>query len=158
MATNLERIQAMMEEIGPAMAEIEAVIQSEEKNWAIQFEDQSIIMLEWAERPDRIVLSSMLGIPSETMQLCCISGHKLTIPFTIKGKIMGLNSIPPSSIANTEITVSEEKKSTSVENKSIKTLYGDQTKADMLSAYMSRMNSFYANVKQVIDQKKTELN
>ena len=35
MATNLERIQAMMEEIGPAMAEIEAVIQSEDKNWAI---------------------------------------------------------------------------------------------------------------------------
>jgi len=56
MATNLERMQAMMEEIGPAMAEIEAVIQSEDKNWAIQFEDQSIIMLEWAERPDRIVL------------------------------------------------------------------------------------------------------
>ena len=69
MATNLERMQAMMEEIGPAMAEIEAVIQSEDKNWAIQFEDQSIIMLEWAEHPDRIVLSSMLGIPSETMQL-----------------------------------------------------------------------------------------
>jgi hypothetical protein len=69
MATNLERMQAMMEEIGPAMAEIEAVIQSEDKKWAIQFEDQSIIMLEWTERPDRIVLSSMLGIPSETMQL-----------------------------------------------------------------------------------------
>jgi hypothetical protein len=26
-------------------------------------------MLEWTEHPDRIVLSSMLGIPSETMQL-----------------------------------------------------------------------------------------
>jgi hypothetical protein len=62
-------MQAMMEEIGPAMAEIEAVIQSDDKKWAIQFEDQSIIMLEWTERPDRIVLSSMLGIPSETMQL-----------------------------------------------------------------------------------------
>lgn len=69
MATNVERMQVMMEEIGPAMAEIEAVIQSEEKNWAIQFEDQSIIMLEWAERPDRVVLSSMLGVPSEAMQL-----------------------------------------------------------------------------------------
>ena len=69
MATNLERMQAMMEEIGPDMAEIEAVIQSEDKNWAIQFEDQSIIMLEWAERPDRVILSSMLGIPSEAMQL-----------------------------------------------------------------------------------------
>ena len=69
MATNLERMQIMMEEIGPAMPEVEAVIQSEEKNWAIQFEDQSIVMLEWAESPDRVVLTAMLGIPSETMQL-----------------------------------------------------------------------------------------
>ena len=69
MATNLERMQIMMEEIGPAMSEIEAVIQSEEKNWAIQFEDQSIVMLEWAESPDRVVLTAMLGVPSETMQL-----------------------------------------------------------------------------------------
>ena len=52
---------------------------------------------------------------------------------------MGMNSIPPSLIAKTEITVSEEKKSTSIENKSIKTLYGDQTKADMLSAYVNRI-------------------
>ena len=69
MATNLERMQIMMEEIGPAMSEIEAVIQSEEKNWAIQFEDQSIVMLEWAENPDRIVLTAILGTPSESMQL-----------------------------------------------------------------------------------------
>ncbi len=69
MATNLERMQIMMEEIGPAMPEIEAVIQSEEKNWAIQFEDQSIVMLEWAENPDRVVLTAMLGVPSESMQL-----------------------------------------------------------------------------------------
>ncbi len=69
MASNLERIQIMMEEIGPEMPEIEAVIQSEEKNWAIQFEDQSIVMLEWTDRPDRIVLSAMLGTPAEKMQL-----------------------------------------------------------------------------------------
>jgi hypothetical protein len=69
MATNLERMQIMMEEIGPTMPEIEAVIQSEEKNWAIQFEDQSIVMLEWAENPDRVVLTAILGTPSESMQL-----------------------------------------------------------------------------------------
>ncbi len=69
MATNLERMQIMMEEIGPSMSEIEAVIQSEEKNWAIQFDDQSIVMLEWAESPDRIVLTAMLGSPTESMQL-----------------------------------------------------------------------------------------
>ncbi len=69
MARSLERIQIMMEEIGPSMPDIEAVIQSEEKNWAIQFEDQSIVMVEWADRPDRVVLSAMLGTPSEKMQL-----------------------------------------------------------------------------------------
>jgi hypothetical protein len=69
MATSLERMQIMMEEIGPAMPEIDAVIQSEEENWAIQFEDQSIITLEWALKPDRVVLSTILGIPSESMQL-----------------------------------------------------------------------------------------
>ena len=69
MATNLERMQIMMEEIGPSMPEIEAVIQSEEKNWAIQFDDQSIVMLEWTSKPDRIVLSAMLGTPAEKMQL-----------------------------------------------------------------------------------------
>ena len=69
MASNLERIQIMMEEIGPNMPEIEAVIQSEEKNWAIQFDDQSIVMVEWTDRPDRVVLSAMLGTPAEKMQL-----------------------------------------------------------------------------------------
>lgn len=69
MATNLQRMQIMMEEIGPVMPSIEAVIQSEEKNWAIQFDDQTIVMLEWAEKPDRVVLTAMLGTPSESMQL-----------------------------------------------------------------------------------------
>ena len=69
MASHLERMQIMMEEIGPSMPEIEAVIQNEEKNWAIQFEDQSIITLEWSEKPERVVLTSLLGIPSESMQL-----------------------------------------------------------------------------------------
>lgn len=69
MASNLERMQIMMEEIGPSMTEIEAVIQSEDKNWAIQFDDQAIVMLEWADQPDKVVLTTMLGTPSEAMQL-----------------------------------------------------------------------------------------
>jgi hypothetical protein len=69
MASNLERMQIMMEEIGPSMPEIEAVIQSEESNWAIQFDDQSIVMFEWAEQPERVVLTTLLGSPSESMQL-----------------------------------------------------------------------------------------
>ncbi len=69
MASNLERMQIMMEEIGPSMNEIEAVIQSEDKNWAIQFDDQAIVMLEWSDQPDKVVLTTMLGTPSEAMQL-----------------------------------------------------------------------------------------
>ncbi len=69
MATNLERMQIMMEEIGPSLADIESVIQSEDRNWAIQFSDQSIVMLEWVEDPDRVVLTSLLGVPSDSMQL-----------------------------------------------------------------------------------------
>ncbi len=69
MASSLERFQIMMEEIGPSMPEIEAVIQSEESNWAIQFENQTITTLEWSEKPDRVVLSSAMGIPSKSMQL-----------------------------------------------------------------------------------------
>ncbi len=69
MATHLERVQIMMQEIGPSVPEIEAVIQSEATNWAVQFDDGSIVLLEWAAKPDRIVLTTMLGKPSETMQL-----------------------------------------------------------------------------------------
>lgn len=69
MATNLERMQIMIEEIGPSVPDIQAVIQSEDTNWAIQFNDQSIVMLEWVNSPDRVVLTSMLGVPSESMQL-----------------------------------------------------------------------------------------
>ncbi len=68
MTNNLKRMQIMMEEIGPSLPEIEAVIQSEETNWAIQFDDQSIVMLEWAHKPDRVVLTAILGTPSESMQ------------------------------------------------------------------------------------------
>lgn len=69
MATNLERMQIMMEEIGPSLSDIQTVIQSEDRNWAVQFSDDSIVMLEWVEGPDRVVLTSLLGAPSESMQL-----------------------------------------------------------------------------------------
>ena len=66
---------------------------------------------------------------------------------------MGLNSvsyIPPS--AN-DIAITNNRKQLPVENKNIKNLYRYQSKADMLSVYMNRMNKFYASVKDVIDQK-----
>ena len=69
---------------------------------------------------------------------------------------MGLNSIPPNTnpISTTDIKAPDEKPPITAGNKNIKNLYGDKSKADMLSNYMNRMNTFYANVKTVIDQKK----
>ena len=69
MSINLQKFQIMMEEVGPAISDIETVIQSEDRDWAIQFEDQSIVTLEWAENPDKVVLSTILGKPPQTNQL-----------------------------------------------------------------------------------------
>lgn len=68
MTTTIERIQQLVQEIGPSMPEIDAVVQTEEPNWAIQFSDETIIILEAAEDPPRIVLSAELGAAAERQQ------------------------------------------------------------------------------------------
>lgn len=70
---------------------------------------------------------------------------------------MNINSISTTKPTNSEIEIGSEKKTTQIENKHIKKLYGDQSKAEMLSVYMSRMNSFYDHVKDVIDEKNQNL-
>lgn len=68
MATTIERIQQLVQEIGPSMPEIDAVVQTEEPSWAIQFSDESIIILEAAEDPPRLVISAELGAAAEANQ------------------------------------------------------------------------------------------
>lgn len=68
MATTIEQIQQLVQEIGPSMPEIDAVVQTEEPSWAIQFSDETIIILEAAEDPPRIVLSAELGAAAEEQQ------------------------------------------------------------------------------------------
>ena len=65
MATTIEQIQQLMQELGPATPEIDAVVQTEEPSWAIQFADESIIVIEPAEEPARLVMSAELGAAPE---------------------------------------------------------------------------------------------
>ena len=51
-----------------------------------------------------------------------------------------------------------DKKISAGDTGNIKTLYGDPSKASMLSAHMSEVNDTYAAVKAMIDSRKNELN
>ena len=69
MASTIEKIQNLIQELGPATADIDAVIQTEEPSWAIQYSDETIVIIEPADEPGRMILSSELGSPNETLQL-----------------------------------------------------------------------------------------
>ncbi len=68
MATPTEQIQQLLQEIGPSMPEIDAVVQTEEPSWAIQFSDETVIILEAADDPPRVVLSAELGAVHDAQQ------------------------------------------------------------------------------------------
>ena len=68
MATTIEQIQQLMQELGPATPDIDAVVQTEEPSWAIQFSDESIVIIEPADEPPRLVMSSEIGIAPESAE------------------------------------------------------------------------------------------
>ncbi len=68
MMTTVEQIQQLIQELGPSMPEIDAVVQTEEPNWAIQFSDETIVIIEAADDPPRIVMSAELGAASDARQ------------------------------------------------------------------------------------------
>ncbi len=68
MATTIEQIQQLMQELGPATPDIDALVQTDEPSWAIQFADDSIVVIEPAEDPPRLVLSAELGTAPETAE------------------------------------------------------------------------------------------
>jgi hypothetical protein len=69
MATTIEKIQQLVQELGPSLPDIDAVVQTEEPSWAVQFSDETIVIIESAEEPARMILSSELGSPSDSLQL-----------------------------------------------------------------------------------------
>ena len=66
--TTVEQIEQLIKEIGPAMPDIDAVIQTEDPSWAIQFSDETIIIIEPADDPSRMVISTELGAVAEAQQ------------------------------------------------------------------------------------------
>jgi hypothetical protein len=66
--TTIEQITQLVKELGPAMPEIDAIVQTEEPSWAIQFSDETIIIIEPADDPSRMVISAELGAAAEAQQ------------------------------------------------------------------------------------------
>ena len=67
--TTIEKIQQLLQELGPNTPEIDAVVQTEDLSWAVQFSDETIIIVEPVEDPGRMMLSAELGSASDTLQL-----------------------------------------------------------------------------------------
>ena len=66
--TTIEQIEHLIKEIGPAMPEVDAIVQTEDPSWAIQFSDGTISILEPADDPSRVVISTELGAAVEAQQ------------------------------------------------------------------------------------------
>jgi hypothetical protein len=66
--TTIEQIQQLIQELGPNMQDVDAIVQTEEPSWAIQFSDETIVIIEAAEQPARMIFSADLGSASEDSQ------------------------------------------------------------------------------------------
>ena len=69
MTSAIETIQKLLQELGPNTPEIDAIVQTEEPSWAIQFSDETIVIVEPVEEPGRMMLSAELGSASDSLQL-----------------------------------------------------------------------------------------
>jgi hypothetical protein len=69
MNTVNDKIQDLISQIGPVFPDIDAVIQTEDPSWAIQFVDELVVMIEQLENPDRMVFSSEIGAVTDDQEL-----------------------------------------------------------------------------------------
>ncbi len=69
MTATIEKIQKLMEELGPAHSDIDAIVQTEEPSWALQFSDETVVIIEPSEEPSRMILSTELGSATDSMEL-----------------------------------------------------------------------------------------
>lgn len=69
MSISLDLAQMLLQELGPQTPEIDAVLQEDEKSWLLVFSDEQSVYVEWANNPDRLVLSAALGKPVEGNEL-----------------------------------------------------------------------------------------
>jgi hypothetical protein len=69
MTTTVEQIQQLMQELGPSLPDIDAVVQTEEPSWAVQFSDETVLIIEPSEDPARMIFSAELGSATDDLQL-----------------------------------------------------------------------------------------
>ena len=69
MTTVNDKIQDLISQIGPVFPDIDAVIQTEDPSWAIQFVDELVVRIEQLEQPDRMVFSSEIGAVTDDQEL-----------------------------------------------------------------------------------------
>jgi hypothetical protein len=69
MTITVEKIQQLLQELGPSTPDIDAVAQTEDPSWAIQFSDETVILIEPTDDPGRMVISADLGHTTDSMQL-----------------------------------------------------------------------------------------
>jgi hypothetical protein len=50
-------------EIAPLTDHIQSIAQFDDGAWALGFEDDTVVTMEWARNPERVVLSATLGTP-----------------------------------------------------------------------------------------------
>lgn len=50
-------------DVAPFSDKITAIDQADDGAWALEFTDKTVVLMEWATAPDRIVLSAALGVP-----------------------------------------------------------------------------------------------
>lgn len=68
MTMTVEKIQHLLQELGPSTPDIDAVAQTEDPSWAIQFSDETIVLIEATEDPGRMVVSADLGHATDSNQ------------------------------------------------------------------------------------------
>src|SRR5262245_34313193 len=63
--TPLERVQVLIEEIGPSMPDVEAVAQDGDFSWAVAFPDNLVVVLELDPTGRRLMAAIDVGRPEE---------------------------------------------------------------------------------------------
>ena len=57
MDLSLENAELLMQELGPGAPDVDVVVRGEDNNWAVQLDDESIVLVEWLDNPLRLLLS-----------------------------------------------------------------------------------------------------
>ena len=77
-----------MHELGPAMPEVDAVVQHEAGSWDIWFEDDVCVALDWQLAEPRLRLSIALGEPSAAVgRAVCEALLKANLAWSAQGSV-----------------------------------------------------------------------